>query len=125
MTVKLIRVQSGEDIIADVNEMAIGEEENSRLIGYFLKRPCVVLMRNPQNFGASEGAEQKTSLEVSLIPWVPLAKEDIIPISLDWVVTMVTPTDKLMEIYVKDVMKDGNTNEDSSTGKQSDSDSED
>jgi hypothetical protein len=122
MTIKLIRVQSGEDIITDMNEMVVGEGENSRIIGYFLKSPCVVLMRNPQNFGAADGAEHKASLEVSLIPWVPLAKEDIIPISLDWVVTMVTPTDKLMEIYVKDVMKDGNTNEDSSSDEQSDSD---
>ena len=124
MTIKLIRVQSGEDIISDMNEMVIGDE-NPKVIGYFLKRPCVVLIRNPQKFGDVNVAEQKASLEVSLIPWVPLAKDDVIPVSLDWVVTMVTPTDKLTDIYLQEVMKDGNNDENTVSDDQSDSDQSD
>ena len=40
-------LKSGEDIIADVNEMCVGEEENQRVVGYYLDKPCVVKMRNP------------------------------------------------------------------------------
>jgi hypothetical protein len=33
MTVKLLLLKSGEDIIADVKEMVVGEEENARVVG--------------------------------------------------------------------------------------------
>ena len=36
---------------------------------------------------------------------MPLAKEQIIPLSTDWVVTMVTPQDKIEEMYTQDVLK--------------------
>ena len=47
MTIKLVLLKSGEDIIADVGEMAVGEDENARLIGYYLNKPCVVKMVKP------------------------------------------------------------------------------
>ena len=47
MTIKLILIKSGEDLISDVAEMAVGEEEERRVIGYYLTKPCVVKMRNP------------------------------------------------------------------------------
>ena len=34
-----------------------------------------------------------------------LAKEERIPLATDWVVTMVTPIDKLQEMYNEDVLK--------------------
>ena len=45
MTVKLILLKSGEDIIADVTEMVVGEEEERRVVGYFLEKPCIVKLR--------------------------------------------------------------------------------
>ena len=39
MTVKLILLKSGEDIIADVTEMVVGEEEERRIVGYFFDKP--------------------------------------------------------------------------------------
>ena len=41
MTIKLLLLKSGEDMIADVSEMTIGEDENRRVVGYYLNRPCV------------------------------------------------------------------------------------
>ena len=40
-------------------------------------------------------------------PWMPIAREKTIPITIDWVVTMVTPVEKVQEMYVKDVLNDG------------------
>ena len=31
MTIKLLLLKSGEDLIADVSEMAVGEEDNEKL----------------------------------------------------------------------------------------------
>ena len=49
MTIKLMLFKSGEDIIADVSEMSLGEGDDRRVIGYRLEKPCVVKMRNPSD----------------------------------------------------------------------------
>ena len=38
MTVKLVLLKSGEDVVADVAEMVVGEAQ--AVVGYFLKNPC-------------------------------------------------------------------------------------
>ena len=43
MTVKLVLLKSGEDIIADVTEMIVGEGEDKKVIGYFFDN-------NPVNY---------------------------------------------------------------------------
>ena len=71
MTIKLLLLKSGEDIIADVSEMAMGEEgdrENPRrIIGYYLNKPCVIKMRDPRELD-QEGREHKAGYSVSLFP---------------------------------------------------------
>ena len=44
MTIKLLLLKSGEDIIADTTEMTVGEDEDRRVVGYFLNKPCVCLL---------------------------------------------------------------------------------
>ena len=39
MAIKLLLLKSGEDVIADVTEMVVGEEEERRVIGYYLDKP--------------------------------------------------------------------------------------
>ena len=118
MTIKLLLLKSGEDIIADTTEMTVGEDEDRRVVGYFLNKPCVVKMRYPELLKEqSEGPNKKAGYEVSLFPWMPLAVEETIPVVSDWVVTMVDPVIKLRQMYVTDVVnykKDG-TREDNQT----------
>ena len=122
MSIKLLLLKSGEDMIADVNEMAFGEEDDKRVVGYYLNRPCVVKMRDPNVLkDESEGRVRKAGYEVSLFPWMPLSAEDTIPIPSDWVVTMVEPTVKLKEMYVEDIVNYGKNNQSNPTGEQSDS----
>ena len=121
MTIKLMLLKSGEDIIADVAEMAMGEEENKRVVGYFLKQPCVVKMRNP-NLLEEDGNNKKSGFEVSLFPWMPLSKEKTIPITAEWVITMVEPITKLKEMYTEDIVNYGKDDQNSSTDEQTDPD---
>ena len=108
MTIKLLLLKSGEDIIADTTEMTVGEDEDRRVVGYFLNKPCVVKMRYPELLAEqSEGPAKKAGYEVSLFPWMPLAAEETIPVVADWVITMVEPVIKLKEMYVKDVVNYG------------------
>ena len=120
MTIKLALLKSGEDVITDMTEMCVGEEENRRVIGYYFDRPCVVKMRNPQQ-QPSEGNTQKAGFEVSVFPWMPLSSETRIPVTADWLITMVEPTAKLKEMYIEDVVN-GPNSKDNSLNNKSDSD---
>ena len=107
MTIKLLLLKSGEDIIADVTEMAVGEEKERTIVGYFLDKPCVIRMRDP-NLIEEQGPKKQSGFQVSLFLWIPLSKETRIPVPADWLITMVEPAYKLKEMYVKDIVKNGN-----------------
>ena len=119
MTIKLLILKSGEEIISDINEMAVGEEDDQKVIGYFLRRPCLVKMKNPGVID-QEKNKTKAGFEVSLIPWIALSKEEVIPIPSDWLVTMVTPVEQLEKMYIEDVLSYGQDDQSDSTDDQSD-----
>tara|TARA_B100000287_G_C20396539_1_gene687887 strand:+ start:127 stop:522 length:396 start_codon:yes stop_codon:yes gene_type:complete len=131
MTVKLVLLKSGEDIVADVSEMVVGDENDKdnppRVIGYYLNRPCVIRMQDARNLPElTKGNEQKQGYSVSLFPWMPLSKEDKIPIPADWMITMVEPVTKLAQMYDEDIVKHGKDNQSDSTDDDStDSDQSD
>ena len=95
MTIKVLVLKSGEDVIADIQEMMSSENQ---VMGYFLNRPCVVKIQ-------AKGDSQDVS--VRMHPWMPFAREKMIPLSTDWVVTMVTPVESIQEMYQKQVLDDG------------------
>ena len=95
MTIKVLVLKSGEDVIADVQEMMSSENQ---VMGYFLTKPCVVKLH---------AKETSSDVSVRMHPWMPIAREKMIPLSTDWVVTMVTPVEKIQEMYEKQVLEDG------------------
>ena len=99
MTVKLVMLKSGEDIIADVKEI----KSNEDVIGYYFYHPLIVKLIQPEQpvMLNEEGSTKKMSsrFDVSFFPWVPLTAEGKIPCSADWVITMVKPMDKLEKLY--------------------------
>ena len=101
MTVKILLLKSGEDVIADVKEMV---SPDKKVIGYFLSKPCVVKLL-PKT---TNGNKKETS--ISMYPCMPLAKEKQIPLPTDWVVTMVTPIEKVETMYKEDVLDGKTTN---------------
>ena len=110
MTIKVLVLKSGEDVIADVQEMMSSEDQ---VIGYFLNKPCVVKL---------QAKETSSDVSVRMHPWVPFAREKMIPLSTDWVVTMVTPVESIQEMYEKKVLADGKeetTNQTTSSDEQS------
>ena len=102
MTVKILLLKSGEDVISDVKEMV---SPDKKVIGYFLSKPCVVKLL-PKT---TDGNKRETS--ISMYPWMPLAKEKQIPLPTDWVVTMVTPIEKVETMYKEDVLNGKTTDQ--------------
>ena len=99
MTIKVLVLKSGEDVIADVQEMMSSSDQ---VMGYFLNKPCVVKL---------QAKETNTDVSVRMHPWMPIAREKMIPITADWVVTMVTPEEKIQEMYENQVLNDGKEND--------------
>ena len=117
MTVKLAILKSGEDIIADIKEMIVGEGDDARVVGYVLTKPCGVILKNK----SLKIDNENESYELNLASWCPLTKNKKIPITADWVVTIVDPIDKLKQMYTKEVLTDG-TSKNTSADQQSDVD---
>ena len=95
MTIKVLVLKSGEDVIAYIQEMMSSENQ---VMGYFLSKPCVVKL---------QAKETNSDVSVRMHPWMPIAREKMIPLSTDWVVTMVTPVESIQEMYEKQVLEDG------------------
>ena len=102
MTVKILLLKSGEDVIADVKEMVSSDD---KVIGYFLTKACIIKLLPKE----TEGNKKETS--ISMYPWMPLAKEKAIPLPTDWVVTMVTPLEKVEKMYTEDVLNGETTDQ--------------
>ena len=99
MTVKLVMLKSGEDIVADVKEIKSVEQE---VIGYFFHDPLIVKMYEPEEPTVlSEGTTNKYSSKISILfyPWIPLSAEKRVPCSADWVITIVEPIENLKKLY--------------------------
>ena len=117
MTVKLVLLKSGEDIIADVTEMVAGEETERRVIGYFFDKPCIIKLREGE-----ENPDNKSAYKISMFPWMPLSEDSNIPVPADWVVTMVEPKDQLKKMYLEDVVGNDKDSQDSDTSESTTSD---
>ena len=116
MTVKLVILKSGEDVVADVKEMVVGEGDDARVVGYVLTKPCGVTLDSK----AIKVDDEEDHYQIKLFPWCPLSKNTEIPISADWVVTLVDPVDKVKQMYETEVLKDG-TSKGASSDEQTDS----
>ena len=117
MTVKLVLLKSGEDIIADVTEMVAGEETERRVIGYFFDKPCIIKLREGE-----ENPDNKSAYKISMFPWMPLSEDSNIPVPADWVVTMVEPKEQLKKMYLEDVVGNGQDNKGSDSDESTTSD---
>ena len=112
MTVKILLLKSGEDVIADLKEMVSPDE---KVIGYFLTKPCVVKL-----IPKDSEDESKKETAIRMYPWMPLAKEKDIPLPTDWVVTIVTPIEKVEQMYKEDILNAKPFNEETLNGKTTD-----
>ena len=99
MSVKLVMLKSGEDIIADVKEIKSSDE----VVGYYFEDPLILKLYQPEEPQVlnEEGSskEYSSKINVTFYPWVPLAAESKIPCSADWVVTIVEPVQNVKALY--------------------------
>ena len=120
MTIKILVLKSGEDVIADIKEMMTSDNQ---VMGYLLTKPCVVKLMSAAPLTAEEddsNIEGSSEVRIRMHPWAPLAKEKEVPLSTEWVVTMFSPIEKVLDMYKKQVLKEnGKTDTTNSSDEQS------
>ena len=120
MTIKILVLKSGEDVIADIKEMMTSDNQ---VMGYLLTKPCVVKLMSAAPLTAEEddsNIEGSSDVRIRMHPWAPLAKEKEVPLSTEWVVTMFSPIEKVLDMYKKQVLKEnGKTDTTDSSNQQS------
>lgn len=120
MSVKLVMLKSGEDVIADVKEIRGTTEE---VVGYYFHDPLILKIystEEPVVLSESEGDTTQSGVTknfnskvgVTFYPWVPLSAERSIPCSADWVVTIVEPIENVKKLYEEKVNGGGDSHQD-------------
>ena len=96
MSIKVILLKSGEQIITDVKEI-ISEEKT---VAYLFNQPQKVMINKP--FLVSEDDTER-SYEITFSQWILLSedKEMVVPIS--YVVTLVEPLNSVKQMYLEKV----------------------
>ena len=82
VALKLIRLKSGEDIIADVLQ-----DDGSSVK---LKEPCILM---PMGDGRGN------KIQMGMVPWMPFSHDQEFKISHDWVVLITTPNEEIVSNY--------------------------
>lgn len=103
MTIKLVTLKSGEDVICDLNEVTIpheGNEDLEKLVAYSLHIPYVVKLSNPKTLYEAVDSQEP---QISFFPWQPLSPDEDILIPLDWVVCITNPAGSIKETYINRV----------------------
>ena len=97
MTIKLALLKSGEEVISDIGEMVT---DKKTVVGYYFTNPCRAILTTTEDEDEDDD-EETPPVSIKLLPWLPLANEDTIPVVADWVISIVEPQPKLKELYTK------------------------
>jgi hypothetical protein len=96
MSIKVVLLQSGEQIITDVKEI-VSEEKT---VAYLLSQPQKVVVNKP--FLVAEDDSER-SYEVTFSQWMLLSADKEIAIPINYVVTLVEPLDSVKQMYLEKV----------------------
>ena len=102
MSIKLALLKSGEDIIADIQEVIYKDNGQS---SYIFTNPFAVKLITSQPL---EESDELKKVSVSFFPWIPLSKDKMVEVQKDWVVTIVEPTDMVKNSYTERMKENGN-----------------
>jgi len=105
MTVKVILLKSGEDVISDAREIL--DREQNGIIAYHMTNPYIMQLTTKTEGDDGPGIDgetidsPKTTFTVRYTNWAPLSKDREFIIPADWVVTIYDPHDNVLRDYCK------------------------
>ena len=99
MSVKLLLLKSGEQIIADAKELRLKEDVPiaDKVYGYLLTLPHKVTANKP--LVLTENVDEDRNVEITLSPWIILTEDKVMTIPKEWVITIVNPIESIVKMY--------------------------
>ena len=95
MSVKLVLLKSGEQVIADMKELVADD----KIHGFLFENPLVVMTDVGNILLTEQGVQTPEQLGVRLESWIALSADNRMVVPKDWIVTFVNPVKDLLEMY--------------------------
>ena len=118
MTVKLVLLKSGEQLISDIKE---GFHEE-KMVCYLLEKPCTISVNGNYKIIDDVNENGANKMSISLHAWPSFSNQNIVEIFPEWIVTFVESSDELKKIYKTEVLglKENKDDQNTSIAEQSD-----
>ena len=108
MSVKLLLLKSGEQVLADTKELRRKDDVPmvDKVYGYLLTQPHKVSANKP--LVLTENVDEQRNVEITLAPWILLTEDKVMTVPKEWVITIVNPIDSIVKMYQEKI--DGQSN---------------
>ena len=93
MSVQLVLLKSGEEVIADVKEL---RDDSDDLLSYVFKNPYTIKIKTAQVLMEGKGSPKH---EAVYYKWMSLSKDTDIIVNKDWIVCITVPIDTIKTSY--------------------------
>ena len=99
MSIKLLLLKSGEQVLADTKELRRKDDVPmvDKVYGYLLSKPHRVTANKP--LVLTENVDDRRNIEITLSPWILLTEDKVITIPKEWVITIVNPIESIVKMY--------------------------
>ena len=103
MSVKLLLLKSGEQVLADTKELRRKDDVPmvDKVYGYLLTQPHKVSANKP--LVLTENVDEQRNVEITLAPWILLTEDKVMTIPKEWVITIVNPIESVVKMYQEKV----------------------
>ena len=95
MSIKLLLLKSGEQVISGVKELVL--KDSNKVHGYVLNKPHQVIASKA--LVLTENANDNRNVEITLSPWILLSEDKSMTIPQDWIITIVNPIKSVLKMY--------------------------
>jgi len=102
MSIKLTLLKTGEQLISEMKELVAEGQEIAH--AYLLENPHTVEIIEKEFITKEEKKDGDFGINVSLLPWIILSKDNKMIIPTDSVLTVVEPLESVTQMYL-DKMK--------------------
>tara|TARA_B100001996_G_scaffold320066_1_gene264084 strand:- start:516 stop:824 length:309 start_codon:yes stop_codon:yes gene_type:complete len=93
MSIKLVLLKSGEQVVSDTKELV----SDDKVHGYLFDRPQKISTAKPVLL--TEETIEDRNIQITLSPWILLSKDTEMMVPKEWVVTIVEPLESIVKMY--------------------------
>ena len=98
MSVRIVRLRNGEDVICDLYEVTTPEKKDE-VFALQLRHPYQVSLIEGMSAEADGEIHKLTEPEIAMEPWMPLLSKDNVMIKMDEIVTAYETYDEVVQKY--------------------------